>query len=232
MHWKNRTRGARPRPADLSSGADGRGVLSDLRRGTGRVTLRRAAPLSLRAESLVVGLAVWLVYLLLRPDALATLGTLYDDVRYLALGKAIASGAGYRSIQLVHEPVEAMLPPGLPVVLALAWLIGRDVGSASVLAAVFNTVVVGVAAGLLWWFSRRHLGNDRLTTSVFVIGPLLLQLVVHYWTGAMTEPWFLLGWIAALLVFQHVTSSADRARRLRLAAVLGLVLAATTFFRT
>ena len=50
----------------------------------------------------------------LRPYAA---GTLADDGVYLAVGKALAEGLGYRNIHLVGSPLNTNYPPAVPLLL-------------------------------------------------------------------------------------------------------------------
>jgi hypothetical protein len=76
-------------------------------------------------EAVVAALLVLCVYVALRPDPVRSLGTMYDDVVYVSLAKAIATGQGYHSIHLVGAPVHEKFPPGVPLVYALAWRLAR-----------------------------------------------------------------------------------------------------------
>ena len=48
----------------------------------------------------------------------------HDQAQYVVLGDALASGRGYRQIQVVGEPLFTRMPPGLPALLAAASLVG------------------------------------------------------------------------------------------------------------
>jgi hypothetical protein len=71
------------------------------------------------AEAVAVGLLVAVVHVLFRLSAGFLVGVLNDDGVYVALGKAIADGAGYRSIHLVGAALQVRYPPGLPLLLAV-----------------------------------------------------------------------------------------------------------------
>ena len=77
----------------------------------------------LLVEAVVATLLVLCVYVALSPDPVRSLGTMYDDVVYVSLAKAVATGQGYHSIHLVGAPVHEKFPPGVPLVYALAWRI-------------------------------------------------------------------------------------------------------------
>ena len=205
-------------------------------------------------EALGVGAAVALLHVVLRPDVLTTLGTLYDDVVYLSLGKAIASGEGYRSIHLVGSPVHAKFPPFLPTLYAGVWLLTDSLSRVVYSAYALSMLALVGAVATLWAYTR-VLSIRRWLAAVLVVGPLLLLRTVRYFAGAVSEPWFLLGWGACLLIAStwsreaspgtgslsadgsggaappRGTEDGGRSRAVS-AAVLGLVLAATITVRT
>src|SRR5687767_15211222 len=63
--------------------------------------------------------------------------------------------------------------------------------------------------------------------------PVLLQRSIRYYAGAVSEPWYLLTWAAALILADAIRRRADeeRSRTTRTAIGLGLVLAASVLFR-
>src|SRR5256712_6182105 len=77
--------------------------------------------LLVRREPLLVAGVVFLAHVALRAAGRILIGAFNDDGAYVALGKALAGGIGYRLIYLVGDPVAVEEPPGLPVLLALAW---------------------------------------------------------------------------------------------------------------
>ena len=152
-------------------------------------------------ESLGVGLLVLGGYLLLRISPLLTLGALSDDGIYLALGKALADGDGFRSMYAAGDAVHGKYPPGLPLVHALLWTLSDSLTRVHRWALLMSAVVTATAGALLWWVGRRRLGLGWLGLAVFVIGPLFLESSVQYLNLAISEPWFLLCWAGALALF-------------------------------
>lgn len=184
-------------------------------------------------EAIVAALLVLCVYVVLRPDPVRSLGTMYDDVVYVSLAKSIATGQGYHSIHLVGAPVHEKFPPGVPLVYALAWRITGSLDGTLWLGLWLTIGAVALGAGLLFWYSRYSLGNGLVLTAVLVLIPVLLQRSIRYYAGAVSEPWYLLTWAAALIfagaIFRRVDEG--RPRTTRLAIGLGLVLAASVLFR-
>jgi hypothetical protein len=184
-------------------------------------------------EAVVAALLVLCVYVVLRPDPVRSLGTMYDDVVYVSLAKAIATGQGYHSIHLVGAPVHEKFPPGVPLVYALAWRITGSLDGTLWLGLWLTIGAVALGAGLLFWYSRYSLGNGLVLTAVLVLMPVLLQRSIRYYAGAVSEPWYLLTWAAALILADALRRRAEEghARTMTTAIGLGLVLAASVLFR-
>lgn len=185
------------------------------------------------AEALVIALAVGAIHVWLRLSSGFLVGALNDDGVYVVLGKAIAQGDGYRSIHLVGAPAHVRYPPGLPLVLAAAWTLGGSLGAVRAAVAVLNVLVTAGAAALVWSIGRRRLGIAPLPLVVCAISPLVLDGAIQYYNIPLTEPYFVLGWAAALAIgyplFDNGTLGTDQLGR---AAALGLVLAVTSLFRS
>src|SRR3989442_2041890 len=132
------------------------------------------------AEAAAVGLLVVVMHLLFRLSAGFLVGVLNDDGVYVALGKAIADGVGYRSIHLVGAPLQLRYPPGLPLLLAVPWALGGTLGAVRATVATLHPVVAGAAAGLGWWLGRRRLGLSAGPPPVWTTRPLFLGSVTSY----------------------------------------------------
>jgi hypothetical protein len=188
---------------------------------------------TLRGEALGVAICIFIVYAIARPDPVATLGRLYDDSVYLSIGKSIADGTGYRSAQLVGTPVHVKFPPLLPAVYSVAWRMFGTLEAVATTALWLNIVVTAVSAGLLWWLARRELHVGPLPAALFCITPLVTARTMFYFSGAMGEPWMLLGWATALCIVRRLVRRSDvHLPATGTAIALGLTLAATILART
>ncbi|MGH7528999.1 MAG: hypothetical protein ACREMN_01310, partial [Gemmatimonadales bacterium] len=187
-------------------------------------------------EVLVVALAVGAVHLLFRLSAGFLVGALNDDGVYVVLGKAIADGEGYRSIHLAAAPVQVRYPPGLPLLLAVPWALAGTLGAVRATVAVVNLAATAAAAGLVWWLGRRRLGLPRWPLAICAIAPFVLDGTIQYYNIPLTEPYLVLGWAAALVLayplFGPEAAGPPSRRALARAALVGLVLAGTTLFRS
>lgn len=176
-------------------------------------------------ESLAVFAAVVATHLLLRASALFLVGAFNDDGAYVMLGKSIADGTGYHLTYLVGSPVAVKYPPALPALLAIPWALGGTLAAVRATVAILNPLACGAAAAVVWSIGRRDLGLSPAPLAVAAIGPFLLDQAIHYYSIPLAEPYFLLGWAVAVALAPRVT-------RVPGALTLGLVLAATTLFRS
>lgn len=187
----------------------------------------------LLVEALAVALAVGAIHVLFRLSAGFLVGALNDDGVYVVLGKAIAQGEGYRSIHLVGAPVQVRYPPGLPLLLAVPWALGGSLGAVRATVAVLNLLATAAAAGLVWWIGRRRLGVSPLPLAVCAASPFVLDGTIQYYNIPLTEPYLVLGWAAALaLAYPLFDAGPAGTKHLARAALVGLMLACTTLFRS
>lgn len=197
------------------------------------------------AGAIVVVLIVAALHLIFRLSGAFLVGALNDDGVYVVLAKAIAQGDGYRSIHLVAAPVQVRYPPGLPLLLAVPWKLGGTLAAVRATVAVINLAATAAAAGLIWWFGRKHLKLAAWPLAVCAISPFVLDGTIEYYNIPLTEPYLVLGWIAALVLAQPLFELAQGEpgppgpppppvpqRHLIRAAGVGLVLAGTTLFRS
>src|SRR2546427_3803165 len=120
-----------------------------------KTTLRSL--LAHREPLLVAGL-VFLAHLLLRAADRILVGAFNDDGAYVALGRALAGGMGYRLIYLVGDPVAVKDPPRLPLLIAVpSKLFGTPAGVRAT-NALLNPLASGAAGGVIWGSGRPRLG--------------------------------------------------------------------------
>lgn len=181
--------------------------------------------------AILVGLAAAALHVALRPDILATLGTLYDDIVYLTLGKALAEGHGYRSIHLVGAPVHVKFPPLLPLSYAAFWSLTGTLKGAVYGAYSLSMLHLAGGVAALWLYGRA-MGIRWWLLAILAVGPLLLLRTVRYFAGAVSEPWFLFGWAASLLLVDRLGSKKSHGFPRREALLMGLVLGASVLART
>ncbi|CAN5365179.1 hypothetical protein BH09GEM1_BH09GEM1_26450 [soil metagenome] len=97
--------------------------------------------------------------------ALATLDTYpvgagNDDAMYLILAKSLATGQGYRSLNVPGAPPNTHFPPGYPAVLSLLWRAAPSFPRNVILFKAFNIVCFVVASiGIARFALRQRLGG-------------------------------------------------------------------------
>jgi hypothetical protein len=126
-------------------------------------------------------------------------GLVNDDVVYLALAKALASGAGYRELCVPGEPWHVQYPPGYPALLALIWLVAPAF-PANLLA--FKALNIGFAlmsTALTARFALEVLGLSRWQAGVAAAGHALGAAVIIANDMTMSEPMFMGVLLLALL---------------------------------
>src|SRR6185503_11189771 len=115
--------------------------------------LERVLPLALPALVMLVALLTvtpWPV------------GAFQDDAIYTVLAKALATGEGYRMINLPGDPHATHYPPGYPFFLSLLWRLAPEFPDNIVVFKFANAVWLSLAALGAWAFARSRLGWSSL----------------------------------------------------------------------
>ena len=181
-------------------------------------------------EAALVAVALVLFYFLVRMSPVVARGAFGDDGIYVALGKALATGEGYRSIYAAGEPVHVKYPPGVPAIFALLWLVGGDLPGFERLVSILNPLACGGAAGLVWWIGRSRLRLSAPVVFVFAVLPFGLEASIQYLNLPISEPYFILVWLAGLALY-YQTSEARGTRADLRSVALGVVFAASVLVR-
>jgi hypothetical protein len=114
-----------------------------------RVRLERVLPVVL------LGLVMLVAVLTITPWPV---GAFQDDAIYTILAKALATGEGYRMINLPGSPHATHYPPGYPFFLSLLWRLSPSFPDNIVLFKFANAVWLSLAALGCWAFARIRLG--------------------------------------------------------------------------
>jgi hypothetical protein len=155
-------------------------------------------------------------------------GVYYDDGIYLILGKSLATGEGYRYLNLPGHPAATHYPPGYPALLALLWMIAPSFPANVAVFKLANAVLLSLAAAGLYVFARRELALGTLTAaSAILLGCLTVPVLAV--TGVLfSEPLFL----ALLALALPACERAIREGRTRGVVVAALLAGATTLVRS
>lgn len=118
-------------------------------------------------------------------------GVFYDDALYTILAKSLATGHGYRYLNVPGAPNATHYPPGFPLLLAALWRLSPEFPGNVALFKAVNAVLVGVVAWLSYAFGRRRLGMPPWTAAgVALAGTATIPLLVLS-SAVMSEVFFL-----------------------------------------
>lgn len=86
------------------------------------------------------------------------IGAYHDDAIYVILGRALATGAGYRYLNLPGVPSATHYPPGYPALLALLWRLDPHFPGNVAVFEMANAVLLALAAVLAYGLARARMG--------------------------------------------------------------------------
>jgi hypothetical protein len=155
-------------------------------------------------------------------------GVYYDDGIYLILGKALATGEGYRYLNLPGHPAATHYPPGYPALLALLWTIAPSFPENVALFKLVNAVLLSLAAAGLFLFARRELKLGYAGAATAILLGFLTVPVLAVAGVLFSEPLFLALLAVALPACERALRD-DRSRTVVAAAILAGV---TTLVRS
>ncbi len=180
----------------------------------------------IRAEAMaaLIALIVGLIALNSLP-----VGGFYDDGLYTILAKSLATGHGYRFLNLPGMPAAVHYPPGYPLLLALFWNIVPPFPANLVWLKLLNVVLLGVIAWVTCRYAVRVLA---LSPAVAFLGALIgtVTIPILVLTNMLvSEPLFLALLIPALMLGEEV---AHREPQRREAVWLGLLSGVVVMVRS
>ena len=191
-----------------------------------QLTASRAVPtwlVSVLVGALVFGLGAMIV------DGLPV-GAAHDDGMYVILGKALATGQGYRWLHVPGAPPATHFPPGYPAVLALLWWLFPAFPANVIVFKLANALFMGVAATGCFWFVRSRLEMSDLGAATFAIVATSGIPTLTLSALVMSEPLFLALLLPTLLLAERVVD--DDRRPLRDVVALAALVGAATLVRT
>jgi hypothetical protein len=162
--------------------------------------------------------AAWLALVLIVAMAIAVamlgnniVGTWTDDAYYVNLAESIVRGVPMHRVDLPRQPIEWLVPPGYPLLLAPFYVLGNgEFWPMQLLSLLLHVAVVPLIY---------RLARVWLPTSWSLVATTLYALhflALHFATQILTEAVFVFVTVVALLVYDAVPSQPDR----RLRAVL------------
>ena len=155
-------------------------------------------------------------------------GVFLDDGIYVVLAKSLATGHGYRYLNIPGEPVGTHFPPGYPLLLALLWKLSPSFPGNVGLFKIANAILLGVAAGGLALFLRFRADFSRVAagaTASLVCASVPIMILAGM---VLSEPMFL----AVLLPTLVAADRAAESGRARSAVLAGALLGVTILVRS
>src|SRR5688572_17683903 len=155
-------------------------------------------------------------------------GAYHDDAIYTMLAKALATGEGYRMINLPGAPHATHYPPGYPFFLSLLWRISPSFPDNIVLFKFANAIWLALAALGAQAFARSRLGWGALPSAAAAIVGTLAIVVLLVTGVVLSEPMFMALLFPALLLSERAAESGS----VRIAVLAGLACGVLALVRT
>lgn len=149
-----------------------------------------APPFVVAVVALIVGLLVvtpWMV------------GAFYDDGTYLVLAHSLASGHGYRHLNLPGAPEATHFPPGYPAFLAGVLRLAPDFATGIALGKLANAALLPLAALGAYAFCRRTIGWAPWLAAIVALLGMTAPGILAMNAALMSETLFLVLLFPALI---------------------------------
>lgn len=194
------------------------------------VSAAPAAPSAPLGLARLVPVAVPLIVLLVAITTITPwpVGAFEDDAIYTVLGRALATGEGFRLTNLPGAPHATHFPPGYPFVLSLLWRISPEFPDNIVVFKFANAVFLACAAFAIWYFGRTRLGMSTLAAAAAAIVSTLSVVVLLLTGVVMSEPLFMALLLPALALAERGAETGSW----RTSAAAGLAVGALALVRT
>jgi hypothetical protein len=205
---------------------DGVSIIPD--QGDARITRARYA--AVLGESKALGIIVATIALAIALIAVPNwpVGVFQDDGIYAVLGKAIASGEGYRYLNLPGTPYATHYPPGYPLFLALLWKLSPEFPQNVALFTFANAAFLSLAAFGTFRFARARLQLSALGAAVVSIAGTVSMPAIIFGVFVLSEPMFM----AALLPLLYYAERCAESDDWRTGIYMGLAGGALAMIRT
>jgi len=155
-------------------------------------------------------------------------GAFQDDAIYTVLAKSLATGEGYRMINLPGAPHATHYPPAYPFFLSVLWRIYPTFPENIVLFKFANAVWLSLAALGAWAFTRSRLAWATLPSALSAAVGTLAILVLLFTGVVLSEAMFMALLFPALLLSERAAEGGS----VRLAIAAGLVCGVLALVRT
>ena len=160
-------------------------------------------------------------------------GVYYDDAHYVLLGKALATGQGYRYLNLPDAPHATHYPPGYPLVLAILWRIAPEFPRNVVAFKLANVALLALIAVGTLRFARRRLELEEGAALAVVVAAVATVPMLFLTTMLLSEPFFAALLLPVLLAAEEIVDRpVGESSPIARAALLGAAAGALTLVRT
>jgi hypothetical protein len=156
-------------------------------------------------------------------------GVALDDAMYVVLGKALATGQGYRWLNLPGAPPATHFPPGYPALLAVIWRVFPSFPANVLAFKVMNAVLLAIAGAALVVLACRRFDLPPLVSALLSIAGCAVIPVLVLSSSVLSEPMFLAALVPILIYAESVVESE---RKLPDLVLLGLLAGLATLVRT
>jgi hypothetical protein len=173
----------------------------------------------LAALALVAGVAVI--------DGLPV-GVVHDDAMYVILARSLASGEGYRYLNLPGAPAATHFPPGYPALLAAVSFVAPAFPASVIVFKALNALFLAAVAVLVTRLARARAVGERWAFGLGVASALSIPLLV-LGSMVMSELLFLALLLALLPALEALV---ERGGGVRQALLLGAAIAGCTLVRS
>lgn len=138
----------------------------------------------------VLGVAIAVLAGVHAMDA-SIVGVFYDDAHYVILGESLATGRGYRYLNLPGAPHGTHFPPGYPALLALLWRMAPSFPENIALFRMVNVLLLGAVAWLVYRSASRRLalGSGLAVTSAVLATATVPSLLLS--SNVLSETLFM-----------------------------------------
>ena len=145
------------------------------------------------ADARVVGVIVATIALAIAFAAIPNwpAGVFQDDGIYVVLGKALASGEGYRYLNLPGAPYATHYPPGYPLFLAILWKLSPEFPQNVAVFTFANAGFLGLAAFAAFRYARTQLGLSTLGAGVVGVAGTVSVPALIFGVFVLSEPMFM-----------------------------------------
>jgi hypothetical protein len=203
-------------------------IASDVARAVAPAEPREAWPSysADRIAPLVLGAIVLAVAMLtITPSPV---GVFQDDAIYVVLAKALASGEGFRMINMPGAPHGTHFPPGYPLVLAALWKVFPSFPDNIVVFKFLNTVFLAGTAVGTYHFGRARLGLGPLGAAIAAALGTISVVVLMITGVVLSEPLYMLLVIPTLFMAERAAEDGSP----RTAAGAGAMIGVLALVRT